>query len=903
MERQVALPNFTLYPLVWLSVCFAAGITAGKYSGIDWKIYLIASLIFGCVTAVFLKRRPAIIFLSISFVSLGAFTFQSREAHPEPNRLRSAFENGRIKTGDPVEIEGVLLGKPEVAQTGYYLQVRAGKAFYKGAEQPVTGTVRYFAPWRNDETRREYEALDLQYGSRVRVAANLQRDESFLNPGVVSRTELMDQMETGASGVIESPLLVEKLGDERVFPPLKWVYDRRQELIDEFRAKFSVSTAGVMIASLLGNKEFLDRQTAEVFREGGTFHVLVISGMHITFIGALVIFFLRVFTKRRVWQFIIANIFLWGYTLAVGAQVPVTRAAIMFTILLLAQVVMRQGTLLNSLGACGLVLLVWRPHDLFTASFQLTFMSVGAIVACAFPLIENLRAIGGWTPNSTMPFPANVPKWLKRLCEMLYWRDEVWKIDRKRNVWSANLFKSPYLRWLGARGVQGLAAYLFEGVLVSLIVQIWLLPLLVVYFNRFSFASILLNLWVGLFMGLESFSAVTALFFAQINDALALPLVKLTEIFNWLLLSVPRVFVSNDWSSVRPALYSGPMRFVYFLYFIPVLILAIAANRWNPFSYGRGRTDASGVSKWAAVVIVVLSLIIIFHPFSAPRADGKLRVDFLDVGQGDSTLVTFPDGRTLLIDGGGEASRKTVVEREGEEDEVFEPDRVRVGEKVVSAFLWQKGYSSVDYILATHADLDHIQGLADVAKNFRVRGALLARNPAKDTDFVELSTVLQKREVPVVGIGRGDVLAFEGVKIEVLYPAPDDSPDAVWDNDHSVVLRITFGEKSFLLTGDIESGAERELLHDPSRLTADVVKVAHHGSKTSSTQDFVTAAGAKYAIIPVGRTSRFGHPNKEVVERWANSGAKVMTTGEKGTISIVTDGRELKITTYLDDGP
>lgn len=896
-------PNFTLYPLLWVSGCFAAGIAAGKYSGIDWTIYLIASLIFGFVTAVFLKRRPAIIFLSISFVSLGAFAFQSREVHSEPNRLRSVFEDGRIKTADPVEVEGVLLGKPEFAQSGYYLQVKAGKAFYKGAELPVTGTVRYFAPWRNDETRREYEALALQYGSRVRVAANLQRDESFLNPGVVSRTELMDQMETDASGIIESPLLVEKLGDEWVFPPLKWVYDRRQDLIDEFRAKFSVSTAGVMIASLLGNKEFLDRPTAEVFRDGGTFHVLVISGMHITFIGALVIFFLRVFTKRRVWQFIAANIFLWGYTLAVGAQVPVTRAAIMFTILLLAQVVMRQGTLLNSLGACGLVLLVWRPADLFTASFQLTFLSVGAIVACAFPLIENLRAIGGWTPNSTMPFPPDVPKWLKRLCEMLYWRDEVWKIDRKRNVWSANLFKSPYLRWIEARGVQGIAAYLFEGFLVSFIVQIWLLPLLVVYFNRFSFASILLNLWVGLFMGLESFSAVIALFFAQINDALALPLIKLTEIFNWLLLSVPRVFVSNDWSSVRPALYSGPMRVVYFLYFIPVLILAIATNRWNPFAYGKGPKGASPMPKWASAATLLLSLLIIFHPFSAPRADGKLRVDFLDVGQGDSTLVTFPDGQTLLIDGGGEASRKIVVEREGEEDEVFEPDRVRVGEKVVSAFLWQKGYSSVDYILATHADLDHIQGLADVAKNFRVRGALLARNPAKDTDFVELSTVLQKREVPVVDIGRGDVLAFEGVKIEVLYPAPDDSPDALWDNDHSVVLRITFGEKSFLLTGDIESGAERELLRDPSRLAADVVKVAHHGSKTSSTQDFVTATGAKYAIIPVGRTSRFGHPNKEVIERWAHSGAKVMTTGEKGTISIVTDGRELKITTYLDGGP
>lgn len=897
MKRQNTPQNFTLYPLLWISVCFAAGIVAGRYLCLDWKVCLISSLIFGFLTAVFLNRKTALFFLAFAFMSLGALSLQSREQNPEPNRLRSLFDESRIKTGDPVEVEGILLGKPETAVSGYFLDLRADKIFYKGAETPVSGNVRYFAVSRNDDTKPEYQALDLQYGSRVRIAANLQRDESFVNPGVISRKQLLDQMEIDASGVIESPLLVEKIGQEKVSPPLAWVKEQRQNLIDEFRDKFSISTAGVMIASLLGNKNFLDRSTAEIFREGGTFHVLVISGMHITIIGAMVLFVLRIFTKRRLLLFIVANTFLWAYTLAVGAQVPVVRAAIMFTILLLAQLIMRQGTLLNALGACALILLVWRPADVFTASFQLTFVSVGAIVACAFPLIENLRRIGSWTPNSTYPFPARVPRLLKRFCEMLYWRDEVWKIDRKRNVWSASLFKSPYLQWLEAKGLQGVAAYLFEGILVSVIVQIWLLPILVLYFNRFSFASILLNLWVGFFLALESFSSVIALAFAQINGALALPLIKLTEIFNWLLLSVPRVFVSNDWASVRPALYSGPMRAVYFLYFVPVLIMAIAANKWRPFDHGPRPKTA--IPKIAGAALLLLSFFIIFHPFSAARADGKLHLDFLDVGQGDSTLVTFPDGQTLLIDGGGVKSIKTVIERDGEDEEMFEPDTMRVGESIVSAYLWQRGLSKVDYILATHADLDHMQGLTDVAKNFRVRSALLARTPGNDEDFAELSAVLQKRGIPVVSILRGDTLEFDGVAIEVLYPEADPSPDAPWDNAHSVVLRIRYGERSFLLTGDIERATEGVLLRDPASIQADVVKVPHHGSKTSSTEGFVTATGAEYAIIPVGRRSPFGHPDKEVVERWINSGTKVMTTGERGTISVVTSGRELEITTFL----
>ena len=128
-----------------------------------------------------------------------------------------------------------------------------------------------------------------------------------------------------------------------------------------------------MIASLLGNRYFLDKQTAETFREGGTFHVLVISGLHITFIGGLTLLFVRFFTKKRAWQFLTAGGFSWAYSIAVGADVPVVRATVMFTILLFSQVIYRNGNLLNALGACALVLLVWRPEDLFNQSFHLTF--------------------------------------------------------------------------------------------------------------------------------------------------------------------------------------------------------------------------------------------------------------------------------------------------------------------------------------------------------------------------------------------------------------------------------------------------------------------------------------------------------------------------------------------------
>src|SRR5262249_15348022 len=159
-------------------------------------------------------------------------------------------------------------------------------------------------------------------------------------------------------------------------------------------------------------------------------------------------------TRRHGIQFVVASTVLWAYTLAVGGSVPVVRASLMFTILLLSRVIYRQGRLPNSMATSVILLLAWRPSDIFNPSFPLSIVSVAAIVVMAFPLIEKLRAIGSWMPTSLSPFPPNAPVWLVRLCEMLYWRPAAWKIEASRQIWSARIFKSPYLPILAVRGGQ-----------------------------------------------------------------------------------------------------------------------------------------------------------------------------------------------------------------------------------------------------------------------------------------------------------------------------------------------------------------------------------------------------------------------------------------------------------------
>jgi competence protein ComEC len=257
----------------------------------------------------------------------------------------------------------------------------------------------------------------------------------------------------------------------------------------------------------------------------------------------------------------------------------------------------------------------------------------------------------------------------------------------------------------------------------------------------------------------------------------------------------------------------------------------------------------------------------------------------------------MPDGTTVLVDGGGRPSFNQ-ANNDGA-DPVFERDSRSIGESVVSEYLWSRGMDRVDYILATHADADHIDGLNDVARNFKVRGAIVARTPASDAEYRRFAMTMKEVGVPVEKIGAGDVLRFGEVSAEVLWPPATQDESASSRNNDSILLLVRYGEKRFLLTGDIEKEGETAVLREGISLKSDVVKVAHHGSRTSSIEAFVAAARPSLAIISVGRTSMFGHPHTDVVERWRAGGAEVMTTGQRGTISVVTDGRVLNVSTFV----
>jgi competence protein ComEC len=916
--RAIAVEHsFVAHPLALLAASFVSGIIVARFCEPGLIVYLLSGAMCSAMAVLFLLRRRltvATMLVALAFMCAGgALLMLERREAGAGDRVGRFYDEGLIAADEPVEVTGVMTAAPEPAPESFYLTLRVESLRFKERDYRASGIVWLFVPVRNRVVRGEYERLGLRYGARLRVMTVLNRTESFRNPGVSTLTEYLERRGYEATGVVKSPLLVERLEDERVFVPLAWVYEWRQSLLALIERRFNAETAGVLDAALLGNRYHLSRDAAERFREGGTFHVLVISGLHISFIGGLILLIVRLLTRRRVWQFGCSVIFLWAYALMVGAEASVVRAALMFTVAALAPVLHRRAASLNALGGAGLLLLVQRPGDLFDPSFQLTFLSVLMIITIAWPLLHKLREVGEWRPTHETPYPPACARTFRALGEIMFWRERAWRREISRSVYSYRLFKHPLAARLERMRVQGLLRYAASAVVVSASVQVGLLPLLVLYFHRLSLASFILNIIVGVLMAALSLVALAALIMAQLSATLAAPLILLAEKLNWLMVHSVDPFAGAQLASIRLPEYGGWMACVYVLYYAPYVLLAFMLARWQPLrrQANAGERHASSsrrlLTSFAGLALAILMVLIIAHPLSAGRTDGRLRVDFLDVGQGDAALVTMPDGTTLLIDAGGRPSfdrrRRSdeladrTSEGEAVDDETLEPferDERSIGEAVVSEYLWWRGLDSVDYILATHADADHMDGLNDIARNFKVRTAFVARPPVRDAEYVKFADSMHRYGVPVRVIGRGDVLRFGEVTAEALWPPPLLDQNAPSRNNDSIVLRLSYGQRVFLLTGDLEKEGEASILNAPDQLACDVLKVAHHGSKTSSTPAFVMATHPSIAIISVGLTSPFGHPDPQVIERWRAVGAEVIITGQHGTINISTNGQDLK---------
>ena len=264
-----------------------------------------------------------------------------------------------------------------------------------------------------------------------------------------------------------------------------------------------------------------------------------------------------------------------------------------------------------------------------------------------------------------------------------------------------------------------------------------------------------------------------------------------------------------------------------------------------------------------------------------------LRITAIDVGQGEATLVQFPYGKTMLIDGGG-----------------FYKSSFDIGERVVAPVLWKKKIRHIDLVVLSHPHPDHLNGLVSLVKNFTPQEVWTNGEHISSEAFEAFEGIIAEKGIRKLVVTNGQQnKMIGGVTIEVLHPPKDAVNNGLKKslliNNHSLVLRLLYGDISVLFTGDIYKAAERELMGRILNLESTILKIPHHGSATSSSLPFLKSVRPSIALLSVGFENSFHLPNPTVLKRYEEQGCKLLRTDRDGAISIETDGSAIRLATFL----
>lgn len=913
MPRRLSFTRLSAFeqPLVFIASSFIFGLLFAARFHFSIHAWLIAAATLWLLASVclLLKRDGWIVtslLLTLSFVCGGAL-WALNEAGVGEDRVRRLFERGELRVEEPVEIWGTLNEAPELAPDRIYLSVAVEKVATFGKERAASGVAQIVVPLRDDASRNEYDQLAIDFGSRVRALGHLSDRRGYRNPGAPDFDEMLEHRGFDATGVVKSPLLIENLGAGNRNAVLHQLYRIRAGALAVTLRSFTQPTSGILAAALFGNRHFLSRDTAETFRAGGTFHLLIISGLHVAMIALVALWLAKRLSDSRIVQYSFVLALMWAYALMVGAQPSITRAVVMLSVALVGQLLFRASVGANTLAASAIALLAWQPRDIFNPAFQLSFLTVLMIVAFTSPLYLRLKEIGQWQPSASTPYPPRVSRLVKWFTETLFWNEREFREEMRRAPIRYRLEKARAAVWLNRFRLQSAMAWIVITLVTTTGVQIGLLPVMIHYFHRFSVVSPVANVIEAALVFALMIAGAAYLLIHSLIGAWTLKLAPAVNATGWLTVEAGKPLLEWRKASFRVPDFGEGWEWVFVAYFTVALILIIAINEWNPFRKGDEAVDARRklVGRIAAatstLTIIVLGWLLILHPFTHEYERWRLSVTFLDVGQGDAMLIAFPQGSLMMLDSGGRIafdSREGYEESEGE----FVEDRVGVAEAAVMPYLWRRGVKRLDWIAASHGHPDHVEGFTEIVRSFEIGQAARPAAPSNNLSSDLFDQALRSTDLPPRFLKRGDDFVIDGARVEVLSPPIQTEARRLSENDQSLVLRVSFGQRSFLLTGDIEREAEETLVASGGDLRADVLKVAHHGSKTSSTEEFLGKAQPQHAVISVADPSPFGHPHAEVLARLQTTGARIWRTSECGAITISTDGSDLRVETFVKCG-
>ena len=767
-----------------------------------------------------------------------------------------------------MELTGIVAGKVlKQSKTGVrtYLMVKTEKWQFSGGQSETLPAKGYVLcamesgmgktgagqTERNVSGRQGTSSQDglPSIGSRVRISGSFSLYTEATNIGqfdarnYYAARKIYGQVKKAAIVYTEPPNIIGR-GKE-------CLWQLRRHLAETFLEVYGEENGALLAAMLLGERTFLSEETQSLYKAAGALHVIAVSGLHISLLGlGLYRLLCRIFDAQAP-AAVISVLCMAAYVFLVGNPPSAVRAFIMFAMGLLAGYWKRTLDTPTALSLSAAIILMGNPFYIGQSSFLLSFLAILAIAVFQPALKECLALIN----------PYHFP--LFRLLD-------------SRRAWR--------LRHLDLQKVTGGCHELLKkagnGLQSSFSVWIVTLPVQLFFFSEVSLFGIFFNLLIIPLMGVILLLGIAGLFLKEIFHLFAFLTGSVLTDLEITVISICRyaegIFFAiikaggsladrlsfAMWMPGKPAY--GKMLLAFGLLLLFCLLGNLSEN---------GRTFPE--KFWKYRLGILLGVILLFAGYPAHN----LQITFLDVGQGDGICMELPDGRVYLMDGGSS-------------------DVSKVGNYRLVPFLKAKGIRKIDAVFLSHGDADHINGIAELLEEKQMSiDCICLPAGAEKEEFVEIRDLAQARNISVRTIQAGDFWENNGAKFWCLNPA--DVTES--GNAASMVLYMEYQDFSMLLTGDLEGEGEKSvaaLLRSNAITGISVLKVAHHGSKNSTKEEFLRQCSPAVAVISCGEHNTYGHPHKETLERLKDMGTAIYRTDCSGAIQITVSGSRMKVTEY-----
>ena len=879
-------------PVVAVTFALICGIALARV----WNIYNFAGLASGTLlllaaSALALYRNR----LALAWIAASAAVaccgmllgFAHRDSFPN-NDIRTLLNDGVFPLDESLAFDGCVIEESELRETDSVATIGFRGIQRQGRWITARGKGILSVNLSNEEIYPDQQPALLR-GDRVRGWAVWRKPRNYENPGSEDRVARLARRGVFVLGRAKSIQLLETLpGDCAKFTD-KFANVVRKNMRKSFDAikpepggdGSGNSAAGgqrrAILASLvIGDYSGLLPETREKFQNTGTFHVLIVSGMHVAWIVGVFFYILRrLFVPERV-CWVLSALAVYAYACIIGTQASITRCLWMFIMFSIGRLLFRRAESINILFAAALVLLVWNPDWLMETGFQLSFLSVAAIVLTASPIIDGffkplfdpLRNCGDGTRVFTQPGR------LHGIGRLIRTRSELFAeaVTDRFFPWAFNGFI-----WFFKKA--GGVAFAMAGmIVVSAAVQLWIEPLLAYGFNRLSWIGPLANIVI---VPLSSLTLAMGIAGAAASLAGFETVTRLAGNCAALLSVTAGVFERIPGAWQRCPTLSGTCvvaGILMFLLWEPFRL----RRRWIPCLY-------TGILLASAVFgIVPLPGIFRGGDMLWPKGASVLRLTFLDVGQGDAIVIKFPNGLVRTLDAGG------LVGFQADNERALGFD---VGEAVVSRYLWHEWINTLDSTAISHTDSDHAGGVPALLKNFRIKRFDYSPVGVEPETLEKLRGLARSRKIPEKTITAGMKENIGAVVIHAIHPPA--VAELASANESSIVLRLTYKRFSALLTGDLEKSGEAAVAKLTDDIETQLLKVGHHGSRMATSDLFLERTRPRWAVISAGRNNTYGHPSPDVLKRLEKRGALTFVTMDHGAVIYETDGERYIIRSHV----